>query len=302
MNIEKLMRGLKTFTMDEIALIAEIEEVELQKILDDFIHECKLSFDGEVYTYIEPRDNFNFFELKQRPEFVAGSKILFKDIAPDFLSHQNLSLTTFKGYQYQIKSHLIPYFGKMFIDEITMQDILNFINEKQSRYSPKTISNSVTLLGTMLKDFFDGGLIPQNPYYGIKNSKIVYVSVKSELTILKINLLLKKAKKYPKLHKMLEFSIKTGLKKTEILAIDKNNVKNGEIRINKIFFEGKLLEHKKSKVVKMPVNFQLEDVQEKYLSINSFNFKLRKQFSEIAREVGCAGIKFDDIFKAKEAL
>lgn len=40
----------------------------------------------------------------------------------------------------------------------------------KEKYKPKTASNGVTLLGSILKYAFEQGYIKHNPYYGVKNS------------------------------------------------------------------------------------------------------------------------------------
>ena len=49
--------------------------------------------------------------------------------------------------------------------------IVDFMQRMKERYKPKTASNAVTLLGSILKSAFQEGYIKTNPYYGVKNSK-----------------------------------------------------------------------------------------------------------------------------------
>ena len=71
----------------------------------------------------------------------------------------------------QGKYNLIPCFGDTEICEITYEMIVDFMRKMKEKYKPKTASNAVTLLGSILKYAFEQGYIKHNPYYGIKNSK-----------------------------------------------------------------------------------------------------------------------------------
>ena len=65
MNIEKLARHLKEFTLGEIEMIAECDcKTELEQLLN----EDKLVFEQGLYKYKEP-------EQKQTFEFIAKPKI-----------------------------------------------------------------------------------------------------------------------------------------------------------------------------------------------------------------------------------
>ncbi len=65
MNIEKLVRHLKEFTLDEIEMIAECDcKTELEQLLN----KGKLVFEQGLYKYKEP-------EQKQTFEFIAKPKL-----------------------------------------------------------------------------------------------------------------------------------------------------------------------------------------------------------------------------------
>ena len=65
MNIEKLARHLKEFTLDEIEMIAECD---CKTALEQLLNEDKLVFEQGLYKYKEP-------EQKQTFEFIAKPKI-----------------------------------------------------------------------------------------------------------------------------------------------------------------------------------------------------------------------------------
>lgn len=168
MNILKLAKNLKEFTLDEIEMLAEMDvENELKTLLKV----QKIEFKNGIYKYVEPKEPA-VFELVAPPKFKQGERSLFKDVASSYLQSKKLTKWTIKGYKSPLKMSIIPYFGELFLDEITHEMIKDFMQDLQKKYKPKSVSNAITLLGSILKWAFDEGLCKINPYYGIKNPSI----------------------------------------------------------------------------------------------------------------------------------
>lgn len=169
MNIEKLAKHLKEFTLDEINIIAECDcKTELEPLLNG----SKIVFEKGMYKYI-CTSNFKTFELIKRPNLNLKENLIFKNIAQDYIENRVLTKNTIKGYKSLLKYNLIPCFGDIKICEITYEMIIDFMQKMKEKYKPKTASNAVTLLGSILKYAFELGYIKHNPYYGIKNSKCI---------------------------------------------------------------------------------------------------------------------------------
>ena len=165
MNIEKLAKHLKEFTPDEIETIAECDcKTELEHLLN----EGKIAFEQGLYKYVEKVEKS--FSLFEKPE-LKDEKILFEDMAEYYITSRSLSKNTLKGYKSLLKYNLLPYFGEKYLKEISYEMIVDFMQRMKERYRPKTASNAVTLLGSILKSAFQEGYIKTNPYYGVKNSK-----------------------------------------------------------------------------------------------------------------------------------
>lgn len=165
MNIEKLAKHLKEFTLDEIEMIVECDcKTELEQLLN----EGKIAFEQGLYKYVEKIEKT--FSLFEKPE-LKNEKILFKDMAEYYITNRSLSKNTLKGYKSLLKYNLLPNFGEKYLDEITYAMIVDFMQRMKERYRPKTASNAVTLLGSILKSAFQEGYLKTNPYYGVKNSK-----------------------------------------------------------------------------------------------------------------------------------
>ena len=87
------------------------------------------------------------------------------------LSPRHLLLQNLKLYPPLLSFIILPYFGEKYIDEITYEMLVNFMIMMKSKYKPKTASNGVTLVGSIMKYAFFEGYIKYNPYFGIINSK-----------------------------------------------------------------------------------------------------------------------------------
>ena len=166
MNIEKLTKHLKEFTLDEINMIGECNcKTELEHLLNS----NKIVFEQGIYRYVNS-SNFKTFEFIKRPNLNLKENLIFNDIAQDYIENRILTKNTIKGYKSLLKYNLIPYFGDLKICEISYEIIVDFMQKMKEKYKPKTASNAVTLLGSILKYAFEQGYIKHNPYYGVKNS------------------------------------------------------------------------------------------------------------------------------------
>lgn len=157
---------MKEFTLDEIEMIAECDcETELEYLLN----EGKIVFEQGLYKYVDfVREKT--FELYPKPALKKKNYLLFNDLVQDYLVNRKLTKDTLKGYKSQLKYNILPYFGEIQISKITYEMIVDFMQKMKEKYKPKTASNGVTLLGSILKYAFEQGYIKHNPYYGVKNS------------------------------------------------------------------------------------------------------------------------------------
>ena len=165
MNIEKLSRHLKEFTIDEIEMIAECD---CKTAVEHLLNEDKIVFEQGLYKYQEPTQ-IKTFDLFEKPAYKSGDRILFKDMAIIYLNNRRLTKDTLKGYRSQLKYNILPFFEGLYADEITYEKIFDFVAFMKKKFKPKTASNGVTLLGSILKYAFMEGYIKNNPYFGVRN-------------------------------------------------------------------------------------------------------------------------------------
>jgi len=166
MNILKLAKNLKEFTLDEIEMFAECD---CQNELRNLVEQNILRFDGKIYKYCSD-EKILFFELNQTPEIKSCEKVTFEDVAKNYILSRKLSKVTIRNYKSRLKFQILPYFKNVSLDEITLSMLNDFMNFLKTRYSPKMVWNGVTLAGSILKWAFEEGLIECNPYLGIKNT------------------------------------------------------------------------------------------------------------------------------------
>lgn len=150
MNIEKLARHLKEFTLDEINMIAECDyKIELEHLLNS----NKICFEQGLYKYKEDIQ-INTFEILAISKVKNRKNILFKEVVNLYMSERTLTKGTLIGYNSLLKYSILPKFGNEKIKNITPEMVLEFATYMKLRYKAKTAKNGVSLLGSLLKFAF----------------------------------------------------------------------------------------------------------------------------------------------------
>lgn len=321
-KILKIIRGLNMFSLDDILMMCDVEETESENIIKKLISENKIIQVSEnEYKYLKPTPGRGtIFQLVAKPNTIipTNENILFKDAAEYFLvehAFKKCRPATFKDYKSLIKTHLIQFFGKRFLKNITQEHIREFIVLKQKeRLSNKRINNSVTLFGTMFAKFVEWSFVSESPYLGMINIKI---EKKNNIKILnndeKTRLLDSAKTDCPRLYLMILLILSTGIKKGEMLALQKSDIdyKNKEIHINKTLFEDKVIPIRVKTAIRkitVPENVfkklkkLLEDKKDTDLIFDTEGLshftdskKLRADFTKLIKKVGIEKISFNDL-------
>lgn len=150
MNIEKLAKYLKEFTLDEIEMIAECDVgLELEKLITD----GKLSFENEIYKYqdFENKVEFAVFTsseaVNKNITLKTVSEIFMKDYAANFCKPR-----TIKTYMAILRTNVIPILGNKKVREICAEDIKRFYTIcKRRGMGERRLKNSLALLNQVLK-------------------------------------------------------------------------------------------------------------------------------------------------------
>lgn len=322
-KVLKIIRGLNSFSPDDILMMCDSEEKEIKNILENLLSEKiiqKISDDDYIYLGKAKlrEDFFKLIEAPVKKDIKEIPEIKFIQAADYFLMKhvkENCTFSTFKTYKSLIKTHLIQFFGKMELQNINQNHIKDFIKLKQEeKLSDKRINDTVVLFGTMFSKFIEWELIGESPYLGMINIKF---ERKNNIKILngdeKSKLLTLSKKNYSKLYLMILLILSAGIKKGEILALQKSdiNIENKKIHINKTLYEDKIVPIRfKSAMreVNLPesILFELmellknknnEDLifDKQRLSHFTCGKHLRIAFAKLLKQIGIEKILFNDL-------
>ena len=167
MNIEKLARYLKKFTLDEINMIAECDcKTELERLLN----EGKIVFEQGLYKYKE-KEVLLDYEIFTIPKKIKKS-ILTKTAINSFMKNyvqKNCKQGTVKNYNSIFKMHILPAFGDNKLNDISIEDIKSFYVECKNRnLCAKRIKNTLALLNQLLKYYQNKGIIAKKCEFQVK--------------------------------------------------------------------------------------------------------------------------------------
>ena len=167
MNIEKLAKHLKEFTLDEINMIAECDcKTELEQLLNS----NKIYFEQGVYKYVETfkQENYERFIVTNKVNKNISTQTAFERFLNDYVKN-NCKFETYKRYSSVIKYHLLPYFENKNLTAICNNDIKELFNEyKLKKLPPKTIRNNLSLLNQIIKYYQNLGIIDRKCVFQVK--------------------------------------------------------------------------------------------------------------------------------------
>lgn len=167
MNIEKLAKHLKEFTIDEIEMIAECDcKAEIEWLLN----EGKLVFEQGIYKIPEekPINNFELFVIpknKITPIKVEDAVAYFmKNYAKVYCKYE-----TCKSYNSIFKFNILPYLRGKFLNDINNDDIKEIYNICHARgLQYRRTKNTLALLNQLIKYFQNIGIIERKCVFQVK--------------------------------------------------------------------------------------------------------------------------------------
>ena len=167
MNIEKLAKHLKEFTLDEINMIAECDcKTELEHLLNS----NKICFEQGLYKYKE-KEVLLDYEIFTIPKKIKKS-ILTKTAINSFMKNyvqKNCKQGTVKNYNSIFKMHILPVFGDKKLNDISIEDIKSFYVECKNRnLCAKRIKNTLALLNQLLKYYQNLGIIDRKCVFQVR--------------------------------------------------------------------------------------------------------------------------------------
>ena len=167
MNIEKLAKHLKEFTLDEIEMIAECDcRIELERLLE----EGKLVFKQGIYKIKEEKikENFELFIIPKNKiipiKFETAVKYFMKNYVEKYCKYE-----TYKNYNSIFKFNILPYLKKKYLNDIGINEVKEvYINCNQRSLQPRRIKNTMALLNQLIKYFQNFGLIDKTCNFKVK--------------------------------------------------------------------------------------------------------------------------------------
>lgn len=150
MNIEKLARHLKEFTLEEIGMIAECDcKTKLEHLLND----GKLVFEQGLYKYVEKDDTVEYGIFATHENY--NPQLKFKDAVIGFIENyakKHCKRRTYETYESIFRINILPFFRGKIIQEITIDDIKAFyVSCKTRNLGHRRLKNTLTQLNQLLK-------------------------------------------------------------------------------------------------------------------------------------------------------
>ncbi len=167
MNIEKLARHLKEFTLEEIGMIAECD---CKTKLEQLLNSNKIYFEQGVYKYVETfnQEKYELFTIANKVNKNISTQAAFERFLNDYVKN-NCKPETYKRYSSVIKYNLLPYFGNKTLNDICNYDIKKlYLKYKSRNLPPKTIRNNLSLLNQIIKYYQNLGIIDRKCVFQVK--------------------------------------------------------------------------------------------------------------------------------------
>jgi hypothetical protein len=167
MNIEKLAKHLKEFTIDEIEMIAECDcKTELEQLLN----EDKIVFEQDLYKYkeSEQEQTFDLFVIPKN----KITPIKIEDAVAYFMKEyvkEYCKFETYRNYRSIFNFNILPFLKGKFLNNISIKEIKTVYNAcKMKGLKPRRIKNTMALLNQLIKYFQNLGIIERTCNFQVK--------------------------------------------------------------------------------------------------------------------------------------
>jgi hypothetical protein len=235
-------RKLKRFTFDDIVMMTDIEESIIKSALRDFTKNNNIKHIGKYFEYTENLKIAKNVRIIDKKINVKSSDIPALEAIKIFLQNckrKRLKDRTQKEYKSFINAHIIPYFGKALLQNITVNDVKDFKNYLQEKkISERRIKNILTLLNQVIKYFQDEGYIERTCVFEVKRLEKL---PKREIQILTPEQLVKLfkiiRKNYPYLEPIITTMKNENKKLNDILTYEANKKERVKRKIREDFYK-----------------------------------------------------------------
>ena len=167
-KILKVAKRLKTFTLDDIVMLCEIDISTARKFLQE--SENIKPF-GNKFEYMESVKTEEKFKIIDKNIECKNFDITVINACEIFLKTKQQTLTeqSYQAYKTFIYSKIIPYFKGILLKNITIKDVQSFKKYLQeNKVSEPRIKNILALLNQIIKYFQNEGYIEKTCVFEVK--------------------------------------------------------------------------------------------------------------------------------------
>lgn len=197
----------------------------------------------------------------------SNCKMTFKEASEIFMrlhANKNCKYNTEHGYQGYLKNHLLPYFGKLKLCEITPLAVNEFIaQELETGLKNSTVNKYKKLMSQIFSFMIDMDVVVKNPLARIKSLKEERSEEIRSLSTQETKILLAKTKEnYPDFYPLLFTALFTGMRQGELMGLTWNSINwvTRKITVDKNFTHGRVGTPKTGKTRKIDMSQELVKV------------------------------------------
>ena len=194
-------------------------------------------------------------------------KMTFKEASEIFMrlhASKKCKYNTEHGYKGYLKNHLLPYFGKLKLCEITPLAVNEFVaQELETGRRNSTVNKYTKLMSQIYSFMIDMDIVVKNPLARIKSLKEERSEEIRSLSTEETKILLSKTKEiYPDFYPLLFTALFTGMRQGELMGLtwDSINWITRKITVDKNFTHGRVGTTKTGKVRKIDISLELVKV------------------------------------------
>ena len=240
-KILKVAKRLKTFTLEDIIMFCEIDAKTAGKFLQESENIKPI---GKKFEYVESIKTEDKFKIIDKNISSKNSDITVVTACEMFLDlkRQNLTEQSYQAYKTFIYSKIIPYFKKLILKDININDVQKFKKYLQeNKVSERRIKNILALLNQIIKYFQNEGYIVKNCVFEVKRIADIpkrQIQILTSEQLAQLFKILKK--KYPYLLPIVQKLITLKQPLNTILTGSEQEKKHLKRKIRKDFYKIKL--------------------------------------------------------------
>ena len=237
-KILKVVKRLKTFTLEDIVMFCEIDP----DIAGRFLQESEnIKPVGNKFEYVETIKTENKFKIINKNISSKNSDITVAAACEMFLEikQKTMTETSFQTYKTFVYAQIIPYFKKFRLKDVTVQDVQEFKTCMQTnKISERRIKNILALLNQIIKHFQNDGYIDKTCVFEVKRIADIpkrQIQILTPEQLAQLFIILKK--KYPYILPIVQKLITLKQSLSTILTGSEQEKKSLKRKIRKDFYK-----------------------------------------------------------------